>query len=35
MQDGFIELLNRLYREAVLDAYIFFELDQVREVTAE
>ncbi|MYY27407.1 integrase core domain-containing protein [Elizabethkingia anophelis] len=30
MQNGYIECFNRLYREAVLDAYLFFNLDQVK-----
>lgn len=33
MQNGYIERFNRLYREAVLDAYMFFDLYQVKELT--
>jgi putative transposase len=35
MQNGYIERFNRVYREAVLDAYLFFNLYQVKQLTAE
>ena len=35
MQNGYIERFNRLYREAVLDVYLSFDLYQVRHLTAE
>lgn len=30
MQNGYIERLNRLFREDVLDAYLFEELEDIR-----
>lgn len=35
MQNGYVERFNRLYREAVLDAYWFFNLEQVKQLTEE
>lgn len=35
MQNGYIERFNRIFRESILDAYLFFELDQVRRLTEE
>lgn len=35
MQNGYVERFNRLYREAVLDAYLFFDLYQVKQLTTE
>jgi len=35
MQNGFVERLNRTFREDVLDAYPFNNLKQVREISEE
>ncbi len=35
MQNGYVERFNRLYREAILDAYLFFDLEEVRKLTQE
>jgi len=34
-QNSYIERFNRMYREAVLDAYLFFDLYQVKQLTEE
>jgi putative transposase len=35
MQNRYVERFNRLYREAILDAYLFFDLVEVRQLTQE
>jgi putative transposase len=34
-QNAYIERFNRTYREEVLNAYVFVDLDQVRQISAE
>jgi putative transposase len=35
MQNGYVERFNRIYRESILDANLFFELEQITELTEE
>jgi len=35
MQNVYKERFNRLYREAILDAYVFMDLEEVRYLTRE
>jgi len=35
MQNGYIERFNRVYREAILDAYLFNYIREVRALTEE
>jgi putative transposase len=35
MQNGYIERFNRVYREAILDAYLFTDIREVGALTKE
>ncbi len=35
MQNGYIEIFNRVYREAIFDAYLFIDIREVRALTEE
>ena len=35
MQNGYVERLNRTYREEVLNCYVFETLSEARQMTAE
>jgi putative transposase len=35
MQNGYIERFSRLYHESILDAYSFFDINEVRVLTDE
>jgi putative transposase len=35
MQNGYIERFNRVYREAILEAHLFTDIREVRDLTKE
>jgi putative transposase len=35
MQNGYVERFNWLFGKAILDAYLFLDLDEVRQLTQE